>query len=62
MTAETNQTVDNIAEQTHFIQTEIVKQADLMQTRLANVFDSLKTLHVKESNTPLAQQSDHKVN
>ena len=50
MTADTNQTVDNIAEHTHFIQTEIVKQTDIMQTRLANVFDSLKTLHVKESN------------
>ena len=51
MTADTNQTVENIADQTHIIQTEVVKQADLMQTRLANVFDSLKTLHVKESNT-----------
>ena len=51
MTADTNQTVENIADQTHVIHTEIVKQTDLMQTRLANVFDSLKTLHVKESNT-----------
>ena len=34
MTADTNQTVDNIAEHTHFIPTEIVKQADIMQTRL----------------------------
>jgi len=59
MTADTNQTVEHIADQTHFIQTEIVNQADLMQTRLAYVFDSLKTLHVKESNTknpPSAQR------